>query len=72
MAQTISPISVDHILEALPSLSKVERRRLLEGLCAYPDLVEDLHDIATILERRNEPTRPYQEFVEELKAEGKL
>lgn len=70
MAQSVS--AVDGILETLPLLSKAERRRLLEGLCAYPDLLEDLHDIVTILELRNETSRPYDEFVEELRAEGRL
>ena len=70
MAQNAS--AVDRILETLPSLSKAERRRLLEGLCAHPDLLEDLHDIVTILEPRNEASRPYDEFVEELRAEGRL
>ncbi|MBI2872074.1 MAG: hypothetical protein HYY00_02660 [Chloroflexi bacterium] len=63
---------VDDILKALPTLTKTERRRLLEGLCANPHLMEDLHDIVTLLERRDEPSRPYEEFVQELKAEGKL
>ena len=64
--------SLDQMLKALPSLSKAERRKLLDGLCHYQDLWEDLHDILTLIERKDEPSRPYDEFVEELKAEGKL
>ena len=64
--------TLDQILVALPSLSKAERRKLLDSLCLYRDLLEDLHDILTLIERKDEPSRPYEEFVEELKVEGKL
>lgn len=64
--------SLDQILGTLPSLSKAERRKLLDSLCLYQDLWEDLQDILTIMERKDEPSSPYEEFVEELKTEGKL
>jgi len=70
MARTHS--AVDHILKTLPTLTKAERRKLLTGLCADPELMEDLYDIVTLRERRGEPSRPYEEFVGELQAEGRL
>ncbi|MBI2916562.1 MAG: CopG family transcriptional regulator [Chloroflexi bacterium] len=63
---------MDEIMKILPTLTKAERRKLLAELCNDPDLLEDLHDIATLLERAGEPSRPYDEFVRELQAEGKL
>ncbi|MBI2165321.1 MAG: hypothetical protein HYU29_02815 [Chloroflexi bacterium] len=65
-------VSIDKILKTLPVLTKMERKRLLESLCAYPDVLEDLHDILIVKERRREATRTYQEFVGELRAEGRL
>ncbi|GEM_PF-1231288 len=70
MARTAS--TMDDILKKLSTLSKADRRKLLEELCADPDLREDLYDIRTLLQRKGEPTRPYDEFVQELKAEDKL
>lgn len=70
----MSPVTatLDDILKKLPTLTKTERRKLLAGLCADPDLWEDIRDIATLLERKGEPSRPYEEFAQELKAEGRL
>jgi hypothetical protein len=70
MAKAVS--TLDQILGTLPSLSKAERRKLLDSLCLYQDLLEDLHDILTLIERKDEPSRSYEEFVEELRAKGKL
>lgn len=64
--------TIGEILKVLPSFSAVERKRLLDVLCRYPDLVEDLRDIIVILERKEEPPRSYEEFTEELRAEGRL
>ena len=70
MAKAVS--TLDQILGTLPSLSEAERRKLLDSLCLYQYLREDLHDILTLIERKDEPSRPYEEFVEEFKAKGKL
>ncbi len=63
---------MNEVLEALPFFSGGERKKLLDGLCRYPELLEDLSDLLTILERNNEATRPYEEFAEELRSEGRL
>lgn len=36
----------------------------------YEELLEDLHDLAVIAERRNEPTVPFEEVIERLKRDG--
>jgi hypothetical protein len=33
---------------------------------------EDAQDLLTVIERRNEPTMPFEDFVAQLKSEGKL
>jgi len=38
----------------------------------YEELLEDLHDLAVISERRNEPTVPFEEVIERLKRDGLL
>ena len=63
---------LEAVLKALPSFSQKERRKLLASLCQYPDLQEDLRDIFTILKRREEPSRPYEKFAQELRSQGRL
>ncbi len=38
----------------------------------YEELLEDLHDLAIIAERRNEPTIPFEELKKRLKEDGLL
>lgn len=38
----------------------------------YQELIEDLHDLAIMAERRNEPTITIEEFERELKTNGSL
>lgn len=59
-------------LLAFRSLPKVERAAVVSRLLADPDFREDLVDIALMAQREAEPSRPYEEFVEELRLEGRL
>ena len=36
----------------------------------YEKIMEDLHDLAAIAERRDEPSIPHDKFLEELKKDG--
>ncbi|MBA4379729.1 MAG: hypothetical protein C0393_03440 [Anaerolinea sp.] len=38
----------------------------------FEDLIEDLEDLAVLLERRDEPTIPFEEVVAKLKKNGLL
>lgn len=38
----------------------------------FQDLIEDLEDLAVLIERRNEPTIPFEEVVAKLKKNGLL
>jgi len=53
-------------------LPKAEREAFLRRLLEDEDLREDLSDSIVFLERKDEPSRPYEEFEEELRREGRL
>ncbi|HEU4759290.1 MAG TPA: hypothetical protein VFT91_04835 [Dehalococcoidia bacterium] len=55
--------------QALPS---GERRAVIERLLKDRAFREELLDVSLVLERDNEPSRPYEEFAEELRREGRL
>ena len=38
----------------------------------YEELLEDLHDVAVLAERRDEPTVPHEEVVAQLREDGYL
>lgn len=48
---------------AFASLSRKEKRAVLERLLADKEFREDLLDIATTLQREGEPTRPFREYL---------
>jgi len=52
-------------LTAIRSLPKAERDRVLRGLVKDRNLRRDLMDLATIEERRKEPSRPFREYLKE-------
>lgn len=49
-----------------------ERTEVILPLASYEELMEDLSDLASIADRRNEPTIPHSDFIEELKKDGLL
>ena len=49
-----------------------ERTAVVLPISDYEKLLEDLEDLATVAERRAEPTIPHAQFVSELKADGIL
>ncbi|HZY30559.1 MAG TPA: hypothetical protein VFF86_02855 [Candidatus Methylomirabilis sp.] len=52
-------------LIAIRSLPKAERDRVLRGLVKDRNLRRDLIDLATIEERRDEPSRPFRDYLKE-------
>jgi hypothetical protein len=48
---------------ALESLSKSEKRVVISRLLEDEELREDLIDIAVYEQRKNEPTRPFSEYL---------
>ena len=53
------------VLTAIRSLPKAERDRVLRGLVKDRNLRRDLIDLATIEERRDEPSRPFRDYLKE-------
>ncbi len=51
---------------------KGEKKEVVIPIEEYEELLEDLHDLAVIAERRDEPTVPLEEIIEKLKKNGIL
>jgi PHD/YefM family antitoxin component YafN of YafNO toxin-antitoxin module len=49
-----------------------ETTAVLIPIAEYEALMEDLEDLAVVAERRDEPTSPHREVVDELRRDGKL
>lgn len=45
---------------------------VLLPIADYEQLLEDLRDLAAVVERREEPTIPHDQFLQELKKDGLL
>lgn len=48
------------------------RTAVILPIAEFEELLEDLDDLAAVAERRDEPTVSHEEFVAELKRDGKL
>ena len=49
-----------------------QRTAVVLPILDYEKLLEDLEDLAVVAERRDEPTIPHDQFVNELKRDGIL
>jgi hypothetical protein len=54
-------------LMALQSLSKAEREAVISRLLEDPEVREDILDLITIYQRQAEPSRPFREYLAELR-----
>ena len=52
-------------LTALKALSRKEREAVIAGIALDPDFREDMIDLALVIQRRREPSRPFREFLAE-------
>jgi hypothetical protein len=52
---------------ALQSLSKAEREAVISRLLEDPGLREDILDLITIYQRQGEPSRPFKEYLAEIR-----
>ena len=52
---------------ALQSLTKREREAIISRLLEDPELREDILDVMTIHQRQGEPSRPFREYLAEIK-----
>ena len=60
--------SAASLLRTIRSLPKREREVVLLGLIKDRNVRRDLIDLATIEERRSEPSRPFREYLEKRNA----
>ena len=58
------------LLTAIRSLPKRDRELILLGLVKDRNLRRDLIDLATIEERRKEPSRPFRKYLKERKRQA--
>ena len=65
-------LTVEQVISAVKVFNEQERQQFLEALAEIDELWEDMKDMFLILSRGDEPSRPYSEFVAELKSEGRL
>jgi hypothetical protein len=63
---------VPEVWAAFEALSPDQRGDFLARLVEDDELREDLLDSIVMVQRRGQPSRPYEEFVEELRREGRL
>jgi len=52
--------------------SRGQKMAVILPIEEYEELLEDLHDLAVIAERRDEPTVPFEELKKQLKKDGLL
>jgi hypothetical protein len=62
MSQTVQYLTDEH----------GERTAVVLPITEYEKLLEDLDDLATVAERREEPVIPHAQFVAELKRDGTI
>ncbi|MBV9128735.1 MAG: hypothetical protein JO117_11695 [Verrucomicrobia bacterium] len=49
-----------------------EKIAVVLPIAEYEELIEDLHDLAVLAKRRDEPTIPLDEVIAELERQGRL
>lgn len=74
--ETKAPYSAQPLSEvfllAFKSLPEEEKNAFLQRLLADPEVYEEVIDAIAMLEAKDEPSRPFSEFDEELRREGRL
>ena len=63
-------MSAAEFIQKLEAMPESERERVFVTLVEHQEWREDLFDLMTIAERRNEPTRPIDEVFEDLKIDA--
>ena len=70
MTQTIASTDSRHYRYL--TNEKGEKEAIILPIDEYEDLLEDIEDLAVVLERRGEPTIPFEEVKKRLKEDGLL
>ena len=67
MTRTIRELQAQYITD-----ENGKKTAVILPIAEFEELLEDLEDLAVLLERRDEPTIPFDEVVAELKKNGLL
>ena len=65
MSMTASQATAEVFLTALRALPEEERRAVLASIVEDQEWREDLKDLAIFSQRRDEPSRPFRDSLEE-------
>ena len=63
-------MSAAEVIAQLRTMPREEREKIFAILAENPEWREDLLDLMTIADRRNEPTRPIDEVFKDLKIDA--
>jgi hypothetical protein len=63
-------MSAAEVIEELKAMSQAEREKIFAALAENPEWREDILDLMTIADRRNEPTRPIDDVFKDLKIDA--
>ena len=67
MTRTIRELQAQYITD-----ENGKKTAVILPIAEFEELIEDLEDLAVLLERRDEPTIPFDEVVAKLKQDGLL
>jgi len=62
--------SVEEIASAIEQLDQAQREALLLRMAKIDGLLEELEDMADVIRAQMEPSKPFDDFLSELRAEG--
>ncbi len=65
-------MAVKTVQPKYPVKGRGKKRRVIVPISEYRKMMEDLHDLAVVAERRNEPTVTLEEMKRRLKSRGIL
>ena len=63
-------ISLHNIRPQYITDEKGQKKSVILSISEFQELLEDIEDLATVAERRNEPAISHDAFVDELKGDG--
>lgn len=62
--------SVDEVVATIGHMSREERDELILKMAKMEDIWEDIDDVRDLIRYAHEPTKPFDEFLKELRSEG--
>ena len=64
-----TPSSVDEVVAAIQKMGEEDRETLIVRLAQIDDLMEDIEDAMELIRASRTKSRPFEEFLAELRAE---